>query len=427
MPVEPTFHQASISRNNSRYKSTVHVQTSSRDYQTLNGMRRRRAELPTSNSSSNSFNLVSYNRSQTSIGGQLSSRSEFAGNNQLSTVQRPSSSSSTSNSALTRRTSMIEVPTSTSSFSSIITVQNDSNQQLEDLQRKYSVLNKNQQQQQQLTKKVSNHYIIVPQNKTNQILEKQHSHISCPIAYQNQINLGAITVLSDSSSDNTILHHLPDHNETTDKSHQSLHDERLHRSPRKGNHQLINTRLRSASSIDEQKKNSIPSIQYTIEPIEVFEDIHDENLLDRKQRQIREERKRKANENEQILINVDEYAQEILNYLKEREVSDKKFFFPLFSFPDSLRRNKTMSTSFPCFFFQTSSRPKPNYMRKQSELTWEMRAILIDWLSEVADEYKLFSETLHLAVNFIDRFLSRMSVTKSKFQLIGTTALYLAA
>lgn len=66
-------------------------------------------------------------------------------------------------------------------------------------------------------------------------------------------------------------------------------------------------------------------------------------------------------------------------------------------------------------------------MRKQTELTWDMRAILIDWLSEVADEYKLFSETLHLAVNFIDRFLSRMSVTKSKFQLIGTTALYLAA
>ena len=66
-------------------------------------------------------------------------------------------------------------------------------------------------------------------------------------------------------------------------------------------------------------------------------------------------------------------------------------------------------------------------MRKQAELTWDMRAILIDWLSEVADEYKLYSETFHLAVNFIDRFLSRMSVTKSKFQLIGTTALYLAA
>ncbi|CAF1163881.1 unnamed protein product, partial [Didymodactylos carnosus] len=74
-----------------------------------------------------------------------------------------------------------------------------------------------------------------------------------------------------------------------------------------------------------------------------------------------------------------------------------------------------------------SCRPKPSYMRKQSELTWDMRATLIDWLCEVADEYKLFSETFHLAVNFIDRFLSRMSVTKSKFQLIGTAALYLAA
>jgi hypothetical protein len=162
--------------------------------------------------------------------------------------------------------------------------------------------------------------VIIPKSKSNNTLDKHH-HLSCPVAYQNQISLGTITILSDSSSDNTILHHLPDQNETTDKSQQSLHDERLHRSPRKPtNNHIIGSRVHSTSSIDEQKKQQIPSIHYTIEPIEVYEDLNDENHYDSKQKAIREEKKRKANENEQVLINVDEYASEILLYLKEREV-----------------------------------------------------------------------------------------------------------
>ena len=32
-----------------------------------------------------------------------------------------------------------------------------------------------------------------------------------------------------------------------------------------------------------------------------------------------------------------------------------------------------------------------------------MRQILVDWLVEVSEEYKLQTETLHLAVNYIDR------------------------
>ncbi|CAF5084166.1 unnamed protein product, partial [Rotaria sp. Silwood1] len=169
------------------------------------------------------------------------------------------------------------------------------------------------------SKTISNHLVIIPKSKSNHKIDK-HNHTSCPVAYQNQINLGTITILSDSSSDNTILHHLPEHNETTDKSQQSLHDERLHRSPRKPNNNIIGSRLQSTLSRDEQKKIQIPSIHYTIEPIQVIDDINDENHLDLKQKVIREEKKRKANENEQVLINVDEYASEILMYLRKREV-----------------------------------------------------------------------------------------------------------
>lgn len=56
-----------------------------------------------------------------------------------------------------------------------------------------------------------------------------------------------------------------------------------------------------------------------------------------------------------------------------------------------------------------------------------MRVILVDWLVEVAEEYKLGLETVHLAVNYLDRFLSSMSVLRGKLQLVGTAALLVAA
>nr|CAB3228881.1 cyclin-A2 [Phallusia mammillata] len=72
-------------------------------------------------------------------------------------------------------------------------------------------------------------------------------------------------------------------------------------------------------------------------------------------------------------------------------------------------------------------RPKTNYMRKQQDITAGMRAILVDWLVEVADEYKLHTETTHLAINYIDRFLSQMAVLRGKLQLVGAAAMFLAA
>lgn len=73
------------------------------------------------------------------------------------------------------------------------------------------------------------------------------------------------------------------------------------------------------------------------------------------------------------------------------------------------------------------TRPKANYMRKQQDITASMRSILVDWLIEVSEEYKLHTETTHLAVNYIDRFLSHMAVMRAKLQLVGTAAMFLAA
>ena len=80
-----------------------------------------------------------------------------------------------------------------------------------------------------------------------------------------------------------------------------------------------------------------------------------------------------------------------------------------------------------CVHLKVRFRPNASYMRKQPDISSNMRSILMEWLVEVADEYKLHSQTLYLGASYVDRFLSRMSVTRSKLQLLGTASLYLAA
>lgn len=66
-------------------------------------------------------------------------------------------------------------------------------------------------------------------------------------------------------------------------------------------------------------------------------------------------------------------------------------------------------------------------MRRQADINYSMRAILVDWLVEVSEEYNLDTETLYLSVSYIDRFLSYMSVVRNKLQLVGTAAMYIAS
>lgn len=70
---------------------------------------------------------------------------------------------------------------------------------------------------------------------------------------------------------------------------------------------------------------------------------------------------------------------------------------------------------------------KANYMKRQPDITSAMRTILVDWLVEVSEEYQLHNETLFLAVSYVDRFLSSMSVQRTRLQLVGTASLLIAA
>ena len=56
-----------------------------------------------------------------------------------------------------------------------------------------------------------------------------------------------------------------------------------------------------------------------------------------------------------------------------------------------------------------------------------MRPYLLDFIIEAHAAYALLPETLFLAVNIIDRYCSRRVVYKKHYQLVGVTALLLAA
>ena len=71
--------------------------------------------------------------------------------------------------------------------------------------------------------------------------------------------------------------------------------------------------------------------------------------------------------------------------------------------------------------------PNPRYMDQQQEIQWTMRAVLMDWVVQVHQRFNLLPETLFLTVNYIDRFLSCKVVSLGKLQLVGATAIFVAA
>jgi G2/mitotic-specific cyclin 1/2 len=56
-----------------------------------------------------------------------------------------------------------------------------------------------------------------------------------------------------------------------------------------------------------------------------------------------------------------------------------------------------------------------------------MRTTLIDWLLQVHLRYHMLPETLWIAINLVDRFLSVRVVSLQKLQLVGVTAMFIAS
>lgn len=85
--------------------------------------------------------------------------------------------------------------------------------------------------------------------------------------------------------------------------------------------------------------------------------------------------------------------------------------------PDILRYQKQL---------EVELLPHAQYMKHQRELNWTTRAMLVGWIVKVHQFFELRPETLFLAVNYIDRFLTCRAVSQDRFQLLGAAAVVIA-
>ncbi|KAF3447023.1 hypothetical protein FNV43_RR12203 [Rhamnella rubrinervis] len=76
---------------------------------------------------------------------------------------------------------------------------------------------------------------------------------------------------------------------------------------------------------------------------------------------------------------------------------------------------------------EANKRPSADFMgRIQKDINASMRAILVDWLVEVAEEYRLVPDTLFLTINYIDRYLSGNVIDRKHLQLLGVACMMIA-
>lgn len=69
----------------------------------------------------------------------------------------------------------------------------------------------------------------------------------------------------------------------------------------------------------------------------------------------------------------------------------------------------------------------PAYINKQCRITTLMRAILVDWMVEIQENFELNHETLYLAVKLTDMYLSRVPADKDVLQLVGAASVFIAS
>jgi hypothetical protein len=63
----------------------------------------------------------------------------------------------------------------------------------------------------------------------------------------------------------------------------------------------------------------------------------------------------------------------------------------------------------------------------QTELKPHMRKIVVDWMLEVCQDQQCQSQVFYLALNYMDRFLSKKCIKKTHFQLLSTVCIFLSS
>lgn len=167
--------------------------------------------------------------------------------------------------------------------------------------------------------------------------------------------------------------------------------------------------------IDEQDRAEVVENLVAAEEAEVLEYIWPEtspNHTAKYQREVDEVRARFDAEDEEYDATMcSEYAEDIFLYMSDLQV---RLSFSVLCYTMLRPQKDTIM-------------PTPNYMDAQNEITWSMRQTLVDWLLQVHLRYHMLPETLWIAVNIVDRFLSHRTVSLVKLQLVGVTAMFIAS
>jgi len=123
----------------------------------------------------------------------------------------------------------------------------------------------------------------------------------------------------------------------------------------------------------------------------------------------------------------DEKQQEIAIYEKEQEIDILRIDAADIHNPQAVSE---YIQDIMIYFRDVEGKRAPNarYMDSQKDINKKMREILIDWLWQVHLKFKLRSETMYLAVNLIDRFLSiQEDIPRNQLQLVGCTSMLIAS
>jgi len=200
------------------------------------------------------------------------------------------------------------------------------------------------------------------------------------------------------------------------------------RLPQKSYHQSIESFLTKKTVSDENKENNKSSSEILKKPVS-------NNNIPRtplKETEVEKKEEEQEQEEEQVSLLETLKASAEKNKLKD----DEEFKKDVQDWEDldaEDANDPSMVSEYVNEIFdymrelEKTTMPNPKYMDHQEKLSWKMRTVLIDWLIDIHNQFRLLPETLYLAVNIVDRFLSSREVDTYKLQLVGVTAMFIAA
>ena len=94
------------------------------------------------------------------------------------------------------------------------------------------------------------------------------------------------------------------------------------------------------------------------------------------------------------------------------------------------QENSNVNNSIYKFLLQSeaSYQLNPHFLKSSTEINGTMRAVLIDWMSEVSTEFSLKRQTFLQAIYYLDKYLEKnKSLKKKTLQLVGVSSLLISS